>query len=405
MPRHCSRCVAWWSTILLLAACAHRADQELAVVVRDSAGIHIVEDGAPMWTDITRWQVSSAPLLDIGADQNDPDQQLYDVSGVLRLSDGRIIVADGGTRELRFYDRTGRLAGRAGREGEGPGEFRNLGSIRRLADDSILAWDPRLRRMSIFDATGRFARSASLANPPGGNSLSPIAVLADGTLLARPGFTFSAQTTTGLHQDTLQYFRFRTDGSLMGPVGRFPGAQMYVYSEGGHSMAGPHVFGRSPVLSPDGMGFIFGAGATWELERHAADGRLLGLIRRREPPRRLAAEDIARLKREWLADQPSAEQRAFFERYLAAMPIPERLPAYRALRVAANGAIWVHRYALPGEDDTRWSVFDAQGRLLGELDLPPGFDPNVIGTDYLLGVATDSLGVEHVQLWALRGAG
>ena len=49
-----------------------------------------------------------------------------------------------------------------------------------------------------------------------------------------------------------------------------------------------------------------------------------------------------------------------------------------------------------------WSVFDAQGRWLGDVTLPARFSPMDIGADYVLGVARDEDGVETVAMYTLR---
>ncbi|HEX7117423.1 MAG TPA: hypothetical protein VF212_01460 [Longimicrobiales bacterium] len=54
--------------------------------------------------------VSEAPVLELGTDPADPDRQFDRITGVARLSDGRIVVADR-SRRLRFFDAEGRLLG------------------------------------------------------------------------------------------------------------------------------------------------------------------------------------------------------------------------------------------------------------------------------------------------------
>ena len=48
-----------------------------------------------------------------------------------KLSDGRIVVANGGSDELRIFDRSGTHVGTWGGQGEGPGEFTALGPVER----------------------------------------------------------------------------------------------------------------------------------------------------------------------------------------------------------------------------------------------------------------------------------
>lgn len=48
------------------------------------------------------------------------------------------------------------------------------------------------------------------------------------------------------------------------------------------------------------------------------------------------------------------------------------------------------------------TVFDPDGRELGQVQLPLNFDVSEIGPDYILGVGRDGLDVERVQIYALN---
>ena len=49
-----------------------------------------------------------------------------------------------------------------------------------------------------------------------------------------------------------------------------------------------------------------------------------------------------------------------------------------------------------------WEVFSPDGTWLGQVFLPGRFSVMEVGTDYVLGVHRDDLGVESVQILALR---
>ena len=53
-----------------------------------------------------RYRVSDEPRLQIGS-ANDGESALYRVTAAVRLRDGRIVVANAGTRELKFFDSSG----------------------------------------------------------------------------------------------------------------------------------------------------------------------------------------------------------------------------------------------------------------------------------------------------------
>ena len=82
---------------------------------------------------------------------------LHQVAGATRLADGRIVIANEGTLQLRYYDPEGTHLFDAGGEGEGPGEFESLAGFTRLPGDSLLV-DSWLR-LSRFGPDGRHASS------------------------------------------------------------------------------------------------------------------------------------------------------------------------------------------------------------------------------------------------------
>jgi hypothetical protein len=53
------------------------------------------------------------------------------------------------------------------------------------------------------------------------------------------------------------------------------------------------------------------------------------------------------------------------------------------------------------EDESTWTVFDTEGRLLGALEIAGRVRVVDIGSDYVLGVWQDDLDVERVILYEL----
>src|SRR5687768_17513434 len=100
------------------------------------------------------WQLSAQPQFTIGVAEGPPEQQLFRVGGAFRFPDGRFVIANGGTQEIRVFDARGRHLSSAGRKGEGPGEFVTLRNVFPYGD-SILTYDFQLRRMSVFDGAGK----------------------------------------------------------------------------------------------------------------------------------------------------------------------------------------------------------------------------------------------------------
>lgn len=112
------------------------------------------------------WSVSGLPLLEIGVREGEEPYQLDRARGSVRLDDGRIVVADGGSQELRFFDKSGRYLKAVGGDGEGPGEFRFPARVRKVGGDSLLVWDQRLQRVSFFDLQGEFLGAETIRPTP-----------------------------------------------------------------------------------------------------------------------------------------------------------------------------------------------------------------------------------------------
>lgn len=104
------------------------------------------------------WQVGAEPLVSIGVVEGEEPYQLHDASSSVRLPDGRLAVVNGGSAEVRFFDREGRFLGSFGQDGDGPGEFRSPTRIQYLASDTLRIWDQRLNRFSFHDVHGAYAR-------------------------------------------------------------------------------------------------------------------------------------------------------------------------------------------------------------------------------------------------------
>ncbi len=105
---------------LLTAACGSEGASGPAVAVRDSAGITIVENSGSVPTG-GGWSIAAEPELVIGTFEGDPEYQLFQVEGALRLPDGRIAIGNTGSGEIRIFDASGVFLRSLGRKGEGPG--------------------------------------------------------------------------------------------------------------------------------------------------------------------------------------------------------------------------------------------------------------------------------------------
>jgi hypothetical protein len=394
---------------LLASGCAGGVPVTDAVV-RDSAGVTIVENAQAQSGSFETWSLGDSAEVTIGTLDGPPEQQLFQVRGLLRLPDGRIVVANNGTKEIRFYDSTGRFQFATGRDGEGPGEFRSLGNLY-LTGDSIVAPDSRLNRISILSLDGTFARSFLLPRLESrGERFTPITqltgIFGDGSMFLRAIRIFrSNELGSGLNRDSAEFYYADRAGVAATTLGTFPGNDMFVKVDGRNVLARSLPFGRSQSIAVAGDRFYFGSGDAFKVEVYRPDGALERIIRFDRAPRAVTSADIEAAKNAEIAGSDNPEERASIESLYAEMPIPSTMPAFSGLRVDQDGNLWVGSYRAPGEEERiTWTVFDESGRLLSELRTPVGFTPFQIGSDWALGRRMDELEIERIELYRLRKA-
>jgi hypothetical protein len=130
-----------------------------------TGGITGCNSPGPQSDAVVTFRLASVPSLDIGQPDGHAARELYRVTDAVQLPDGRLVIANSGSSELRYFDSAGEYLTAVGRRGAGPGEFTGDLSLLPYYGDSLLVWDARLRRFSLFDSDGAFARTLSL--PPG----------------------------------------------------------------------------------------------------------------------------------------------------------------------------------------------------------------------------------------------
>lgn len=376
-----------------LVGCGESGDTS-GYVVRDSAGIRIVENQAP-GGDVALWSVGANPLVDIGVLEGDEVYQLFGVGGVVRLEEGRIVVANGGTHELRFFDPDGRYLMSAGREGEGPGEFRGLERIA-VVGDSVVAHDWRLGRISVFDFEGNYVRSALVQ----GEQTSPVGVFGDGNWLFTSGFSFVPSPVSKVVRDTTLFVILSPGAIPLDTIGRFPRVEFFVMSTAQQGRATSRVFGRTTLHSVSGSHAYIGPTDRYEIFRYTSDGQLDLVVRKEHEHLAVTNADIDARKQERL-EESSGSWRQTLERMYLDMPMPATMPAFADLEVDVNGNLWVQEYRGPGDDQPRWTVFAPDGHVLGWVETPPGLEIQQIGNDFVLGTWQDEMEVEHVRLYEL----
>lgn len=390
------------SLALLAAVACGGSDAERGVpTMRDSAGVRIIESTAPGWAAGEGWVVPAEPTVEIGTADGPEPYQLFRAYSAVRQRDGTIVVANGGTGELRFYDATGRHVRTVGRPGEGPGEFEDLQRVWLLPGDSLLAYDFFPSRLSVFSPRGEFIRSLHV-RAPDGRQVIVRGPLGDRSLLVVGAPIWGAPgAEPGVVRDSVPYYRTDPSGAVADTLGWFPSSETFRFAtDDGWRLTGVP-FGRVPVVSVTDDGFHFGPADEYEIRTYDAGGALARIVRLPESRRAVTEEDLARFRADRLERAEREGTRPSMERLLSQLPYPDRLPPYEAFLADGAGHLWVADYRTDPEADRSWRVFSPEGGLLGTVTLPGRLEPLQIGEDFLLGRWTDELEIESVRIYPL----
>lgn len=401
-----------WALLMALGACGGRTGP--AFVVRDSAGVRIAESRAPTWAADGAWMLARRPAMSIGSLGGPQEYQLDNVAGALRLADGRIVVADGGSGQVRFFGPDGGFLRRAGGEGDGPGEFRMISDMGPAAGDSVWVYDYSLRRFTILPADEGTPRIVAVRTDL--PALVAVGRAADGGWVMAESWAANRLAgggsgaggsrqppREGLRRDSVAYVHVGPDGTIRDTLGMFPGRELElrIDASAGRMMMITVPFARTSSHAMRGGRLFIGDQTTFQVGQYASDGHVVRLIRIPDVDLTLTDADVEKALRtalEGIPEQARPGIRALWRSY----SMPATKPAYSRLLVDADGDLWVSAYARRPATAEHWRVFDPDGRWLGDINVPNHFRITWIDDAGVLGVARDSLDVEHVSLYPLN---
>lgn len=393
--------------VVSLAACGTDVSHTNGVVVRDSAGVRIVEIQVAVDT-LPHWHVADSATTTIGVVSGDPHYELHRVRHTMRLRDGAIAVVNTGSQEVRFYTREGEYQRSVGGRGQGPGEFQGLRDVAVTASDTLLVLQGET--VARFDGRGTFVSQRTVDvlrfKESTREDLGPLWVLPDGSLLfilyqfANP----TAAPTIGPFRPPTGYARISVEEGHRYTFGWFPGAEQFAYESGDLVIGGGmRPLGLDTKIAVGGGKVFIGDNDTYEIRVYAFEGVLERLIRLNRDRVGVTSSDVERIRAEWkqVLQQIPAASRPTIRRHHSAAPFPETLPAFADLKADRDANLWVMEYPRNELASHRWVVFDPSGFPLATVATPAGLRIDDIGSDYVLGLVRDELGVEYVRLYRL----
>ena len=205
------------------------------------------------------------------------------------------------------------------------------------------------------------------------------------------------------------------DGELLDTLAAVPAGEAMLIRDGQPQMT---VFGAEPMWAPlsDG-GIAIGRNSEYTLQIQGPDGRLKQITRMLFEGRVFGGADQRKLEgllRDYFERQASSPARL---RMLQSMSYADHYPVFASLFGGPNGSVWVQhardvsslevddmaRFDVRAFGASRWDVLDHEGRFLGTIETPAGFDPIVSTDEAIYGVERDDLGVQYVvRLRVLR---
>ncbi|MGH7467932.1 MAG: hypothetical protein ACRENP_08090 [Longimicrobiales bacterium] len=413
-----TRASAYASLVVTFAHCGVAELPAPQTTIRDSAGIRIVTSGSAREDG---WSLAAQPVLVLSGPPGDSAQHLDVVVAAAYLNDGRMVVANRIPPMLRWYDASGRYQHGTGRVGSGPGDFGGEGmgvtGMWRIPGDSIAAWDALQQRIQVFEPAGRYVRGFRLNAPPSPARLfAPhvVGFLANGAVIAGVNLSAAPGQGTDRWRDLVFYQQWSATGHYESGLAELPGLEIYTPSfqqrnqPGGMAVPGGHPpppaplppFAREASAATGGDRLYYADADHYEISIH--DGVAApGVIIRRETPRRAVTSALREsYAREMLGPVRSA-LRTDFQRWLKVAVYPDSLPAYQRIEVADGGNVWAQEYQAPEADTLTWSIFQADGAWLANIQVPARLRVLHVGGDNVLALSRNELDVESVHVYRL----
>lgn len=402
---------------ILLNACTDAATSaDLAPVVRDSAGIEIVEHSAGLIAALPEWGVVGDPIVELGSGEQ-PAEEFTSIRGAVRLGDGRILLSEGGSNELRLFDGQGTYLTTWARKGQGPGEFTSISLPVLGPGDSILVADGSLRRTAVFDPGGRFKRQVEHPRSLDERTfLGVMAHLPDGGMLLQSSRFGSDPTSLGgpITRDTFAIVRAGADAARLDTVALVPGPELYPvpFKEGEYEGIGRNspAFGRSSytAVSADGQ-LLLGTNEANEVRVYQG-GVLRRILRDGTPAQpvleahkvRYRQDQEANFARSPVSEAVKAQWR---ENAARSERFAETMPYYERLLFGTDGSIWVEAKRRFDDEGRRYVVYGADGRAVARAVFPDRVRPLQVGPDEMIGMWRDPDDVVHLRIWRVGPVG
>ena len=185
------------------------------------------------------------------------EHEFGSISSIAVAEDGRTFVGDDLAKSVWIFDPRHKMLGSIGKEGDGPGEFRDVTAIQVRAD-TLYVFDQRQRRLTVFDVSSGATNVMRTVSFRHARAPTEVWVDRDGSMIVR---ATSADATYGSGPGSDSSTVHRVWGPLVTSLGdtlaAMPRDESFVMSLSSMIMARPMPYGRRSFLRVGSHGELF----------------------------------------------------------------------------------------------------------------------------------------------------
>ncbi len=311
---------------------------------------------------LEQWEIGNQPLTIVGDDTRGEAHEFGFLSGLARLSDGRVIVATDQSTILAF-DSAGNFLSRFARKGSGPAEFTTFRALHRIRGDTLLAYQHFPESVTLFGPDGSYVRTHRVVRPAAQQEFAEFAAFElksafpDGSLLVHRHGGERSMEPDQVNTDSVRPLRISLTGEVVADFGtRWERDQMRIAtvaaSNGGPvptEMSSTPYLLRSAMWGVVGDRVFYSTGERFNIEMWSPTGKIERIVR----------VNTARIPS---TDDGRGEFLAKGVRYSTARPTREFDPPIFHARADVQGNLWVgvHPKAF-GDSSVSYVVLDSTG--------------------------------------------
>jgi hypothetical protein len=292
-------------------------------------------------------------LFSLGGESENEHELFGLVQQILVDDDHNSYLLDQQLSEIPVFDAEGNYLRTIGREGEGPGEFKNPSNIFFLPNGHLGVSQMMPGRVAVLDRQGEGYEDLPLPGKNGFAMVSQVELAGDRVVMQQTVGSFSEGKVTNTTR-------------LVALDGK--GKELAVYGEKSRDMdvsggrmvisMGDNEFARVWTAAADGRVFVVNHYTGYRIEVYGPDGKIERVILRDYEPLPYTQEEKDRRQKRFESrpKTPGLNLEPHF---------PDLKPDITALYARPNGELWVRTSRSSGEDKSLGSfdVFDAQGHF------------------------------------------